>query len=782
MESANPLPVQTRVDLLNEINLLQLRNNALEQQVVLLNHSNEKYRLMFVKSPQPMLIFDAETLDFLEANQAATAHYGYSNDEFLSMTMKDLSTHEEIQNQTEELIVTRNDYNQKGVFKHIKKNGDIIDVEITAFAIGFKGRHAYYITVNDITRIKFAEELIKDEHRRLECIMESNQIATWEWNVQTGETIFNEHWANIIGYTLEELAPISIKTWEKYTHPDDLILSNEQLDLHFSGKIPYYDRECRMKHKNGNWIWVHDHGLLTTRSLDGKPQLMFGIHTDIDKRILANESLLLSETKFKNIFTRHDAIMLLIEPESGYIIDANDSAVAFYGYEKEALCQMNIYQINTLEKEEVVEEYRNAVSNKKNYFVFRHRLANGEIRVVEVHSSPIQLDNKIILFSIIHDITDRHKTEEALIESEEKYRNVFKTESDALFLIDKESSAILDVNDAACLLYGYKREELLNLKNTDVSAEPKLTEYATNNFINHVALRYHKKNNGNTFPVDISSSIFTMNNKTVILAAVRDITDRINIERVLKEKSTELENSHAEKDKFFSIIAHDLRSPFNTFLGFTELLMEDLPGMKMEDAQNLASLMHKSAKNHYALLNDLLEWSLQQRKIISFNPDSFLVLDEVLSILKPLRILAEKKEIPIEINIPENISVFADINMFKSTMSNLAINAIKFTHKKGKISISARTSDTGIITFSVCDSGIGLDKLMIENLFQLDSPANRKGTEGEASTGLGLILCKNFIEQHKGKIWVESEIGKGSTFYFTLPSDRFQKTEVLKTS
>ena len=782
MESANPLSDHTIVDLLTKINLLQLRNQALEQQAVLLKHSEEKYRLLFVKSPQPMWIFDSETLVFLEANQAATAHYGYSNDEFLSMKMKDLSPSNDEVNLTEQWIVTQNDYIQTGEFKHIKKNGDIIDVEITAFAIIFKGQKAYHITVNDITRIKLAEELLKDEHRRLECIMESNQFATWEWNVQTGETIFNEHWASIIGYTLEELAPISIKTWEKYTHPDDLILSNEQLELHFSGKIPYYDLECRMKHKNGNWIWVHTHGLLTTRSLDGKPQLMFGIHTDIDKRILANESLLLSETKFKNIFTRHDSIMLLIEPESGYIIDANDSAVAFYGYEKEALCQMNIYQINTLENKKVVEEYRNAVSNKKNYFVFRHRLANGEIRVVEVHSSPIQLDNKIILFSIIHDITDRHKIEEALIESEEKYRNVFKTESDALFLIDKDSSAILDVNDAACLLYGYTREELLNLKNTDVSAEPKLTEYATNNFINHVALRYHKKNNGNTFPVDISSSIFTMNNQTVILAAVRDITDRINIERILKEKSIELENSHAEKDKFFSIIAHDLRSPFNTFLGFTELLMEDLPGMKVEDAQNLASLMHKSAKNHYALLNDLLEWSLQQRKIICFNPGSFLVLDEVLSTLKPLRMLAEKKEILIQTNIPEKISVFADINMFKSTLSNLAINAIKFTHKKGNILISASQSHSGIITFSVCDSGIGLDKLMIENLFQLDSPANRKGTDGEGSTGLGLILCKDFIEQHKGKIWVESEIGKGSTFYFTLASDQFQTTEVLKTS
>jgi len=152
----------------------------------------------------------------------------------------------------------------------------------------------------EITERKQAEQALAAERRRLSYILEGTNVGTWEWNVQTGETIFNERWAEIAGYTLAELAPVSINTWIKLTHPDDLEASTELLHKHFRNELPYYDCEARMRHKNGNWIWVHDRGKIVTRTEDGKPLMVYGTHQEITKRKLA-------EAKIKHLAT-HDGL------------------------------------------------------------------------------------------------------------------------------------------------------------------------------------------------------------------------------------------------------------------------------------------------------------------------------------------------------------------------------------------------------------------------------------------------------------------------------------------
>jgi diguanylate cyclase (GGDEF)-like protein/PAS domain S-box-containing protein len=161
---------------------------------------------------------------------------------------------------------------------------------------------AIVLNYRDITKRKAAEEALRKANQRQESILDGTYAGTWEWNVQTGETIFNEMWAQLIGYSLDELAPISIKTWETFTHPDDLELSNKLLERHFAGELPYYDCECRMKHKDGHWIWVQDRGSLMSRTTDGKPLMMFGTHTDITKNKLAEEAMHESETRYKTLF------------------------------------------------------------------------------------------------------------------------------------------------------------------------------------------------------------------------------------------------------------------------------------------------------------------------------------------------------------------------------------------------------------------------------------------------------------------------------------------------
>ncbi len=242
-----------------------------------------------------------------------------------------------------------------------------------------------------------------------------------------------------------------------------------------------------------------------------------------------------------------------------------------------------------------------------------------------------------------------------------------------------------------------------------------------------------------------------------------DITAMIN-------KNEELVKANAEKDKFFSIIAHDLRSPFNAFLGFTQMLVEELDTFSLSELQKIALSMRKSATNLFGLLENLLEWSRLRRGITNFEPETFLLKSFGEESLKSVFEPADKKGIQIRYEIPENIEVYADRYMLGSTLRNLVSNSIKFTHPGGFITIAAKYNTDNSVQISINDTGIGMNKNMSENLFRLDEQTNRKGTEGEPSTGLGLIICKEFIEKHGGKVWVESEVGQGSVFCFTIQS------------
>jgi signal transduction histidine kinase len=272
------------------------------------------------------------------------------------------------------------------------------------------------------------------------------------------------------------------------------------------------------------------------------------------------------------------------------------------------------------------------------------------------------------------------------------------------------------------------------------------------------------------FIILVSFSVFTLillkkNKRQKILLAKLNQKNQI-----INHKNTELASVNAQKDKFFSIIAHDLRGPFNGFLGLTEIMAKQFDSITLTELMNISASMNKSANNLFNLLNNLLEWSRMQQGNINFEPKVIPILPFATSTLQTIMEPATKKGIEVTIDIPENLQVFADENMLASTLRNLASNAVKFTPSGGKVSITAKPIVDNNIEISVKDSGIGMDSEMLGNMFKLDVSISRKGTDGEPSTGLGLLLCKDFIGKHGGKIWAKSEEGKGSTFYFTLPA------------
>ncbi|MDO9254545.1 MAG: response regulator [Bacteroidales bacterium] len=255
----------------------------------------------------------------------------------------------------------------------------------------------------------------------------------------------------------------------------------------------------------------------------------------------------------------------------------------------------------------------------------------------------------------------------------------------------------------------------------------------------------------------------------------QDITRRKQSELELQKKNEELQKLNAEKDKFFSIIAHDLRSPFSAFLGYTQMMEEELETFTVEELQNIASTMRKSANMLFNLLENLLEWSRMQRGLNSFKPELFLLREQIEAGIELVRDATEKKKIGIYMDIPGDLLVFADPQMFESLIRNLVFNAIKFTPQGGEIKIDAKTIPGNSVQVSVKDTGIGMNNDILDKLFRMNEDTNRKGTEGEPSTGLGLIICKDFIDKLGGEIWAESEEGEGSTFYFTLPGSNEQE-------
>ena len=248
-----------------------------------------------------------------------------------------------------------------------------------------------------------------------------------------------------------------------------------------------------------------------------------------------------------------------------------------------------------------------------------------------------------------------------------------------------------------------------------------------------------------------------------------EVRVRVETHLNLYYQKKELQRINAEKDRFFSIIAHDLRGPFSSFLGVTQLLDEKLSELTKEDIQDFAASMRISATNLFSLLENLLQWAKIKQGLIPFEPTNMLLFkiaeESIVNVHEP----AKNKGIEIINNIRNDVEVYADKNMLQTVIRNLVSNAIKFTPKGGKISINAKAGEDKTAEISVKDSGIGMNQTMVDNLFRLDVRTNRPGTEGEASTGLGLILCKDFIEKQGGKIWVESEEGKGSVFCFTIP-------------
>ncbi len=248
----------------------------------------------------------------------------------------------------------------------------------------------------------------------------------------------------------------------------------------------------------------------------------------------------------------------------------------------------------------------------------------------------------------------------------------------------------------------------------------------------------------------------------------RDITARKSAELALEKSERELRDAIAAKDKYFSILAHDVRNPFNFLIGISGLLQHDLDNISREDLKVILEKIHKTSTQTHRIFENLLYWAQSQTGDLSICPEVLNVKDLIDDCVETTSIFAENKGLVLEA-LPQNgIYAFADLNMVKIVLRNLTMNAIKFTGKGGRIQIAVRQKNS-MAEVQVTDTGVGIENKDLQRLFKVDENYSTIGTEKETGFGLGLVVSKEFIEKNNGHISVQSKPGEGSTFSFTLP-------------
>ena len=564
---------------------------------------------------------------------------------------------EEKGKRAEELTIA----NTELVFQNDEKGKRAEELAIANIELAFqnkeKGKRAEELAIANI-------ELDKKKGK-LAVILEITHSGTWEWNIQTGETIYNERWANLIGYTLAEISPVSIETWEKFAHPEDFKKSSELLKKLFKGEIEYYECETRVKHKNGYWVWVRDRGKINEWDKEGKPLLMSGIHEDINDRKKIEIALL------KNI------------------------------------------------KE--LEDYK------------------------------------------------------------------FALDQSAIIAITDKNGVIKAVNDNFCEISQYRREELIGNSHKIISSNfhskafmKKMWDTITSGNVWRGFMK-NKNKNAEYFWVDTTIVPFLdAKKKPFQYLAIRfDVTENMNAEDKIIKAKEYAEECDQLKSAFLANMSHEIRTPMNGILGFTNLLKEG--NLSEEDQQKYVNIIDESGVRLLNIINDIIDISKIESKQMEVCISETNINDQLDYIYNFFKLEVENKKILLEFNnglAPNEAYIKTDSEKIYAVLINLVKNAIKFCDK-GTIhfgytlkTINESTpKETKELEFYVIDSGVGIPYRRQHAIFDRFIQADISDKRAFQGAGLGLSISKAYVEMLGGKMWVESQVGIGSSFYFTIPYD-----------
>ncbi|MDI6713100.1 MAG: PAS domain S-box protein [Anaerosomatales bacterium] len=499
--------------------------------------------------------------------------------------------------------------------------------------------------------------------------------------------------------------------------------------------------------------------------------------------------LAVSEARYRSLFQDSASVMLLIDPADGSIKDANKAAERFYGWSRDELVRMRVSDINTLSPDEIKAEMERARTLQKNHFEFKHRLARGEIRDVDVYSGPVVGEGgQTWLYSIVHDVTDRAAAQRALAESEARYRTIFEESEQAMLLVDPVGARIVDANAAAAALYGWTEAELESKSIADLSAHDGLDVVLSEvdkalHAGQHFGAYQHRTASGEIRDVEIYATPLWFSGKQMLFTVVMDVTARKEVERELEryrrgledevaertaqleEAYEQLESANRAKDEFLRSMSHELRTPLNSVIGFARLLEQELPGPLNDEQKKQIRMIRDSGMHLLSLVDDVLDLSRIEEgrvKVERVDVDLGVLARDAVAAVKPL---ADEKGLVLELRGEPSLRCATDPQLVRQIVWNLLSNAIKYT-SQGSVTVSVE--DAGAAArIAVADTGPGMASDQIEHAF--DAFTRFRPPGDSPGTGLGLAISKRLAELLGARLLVESTPGVGSTFTLEIP-------------
>ncbi|MCZ4694961.1 PAS domain S-box protein [Ancylomarina euxinus] len=491
---------------------------------------------------------------------------------------------------------------------------------------------------------------------------------------------------------------------------------------------------------------------------------------DITESVQAKQELEASEKRHKAIFENSSSSMVLIDPETGTILDANKAVLAYTGYSKEEFLDMDLGQISQSGEEELKRQLKLALDNEKNYYELKYRLASGEVRDIEVYTGKIEVKGKDVLHSVVHDITDKKNAFKEVLKLSKAVE-----QSPVSVVITDLNGNIEYSNPRNCELTGYTADELIS-KNPRVLKSGKLSKDVYIDLWNTILAGekwegefYNRKKDGSFYWEVASIAPITNEEGTPInfIKIGKDITNRKMMELELRKSKLEAEESDRLKTAFLANLSHEVRTPLNGIIGFTNLMMNE--DTTAEVKHEYGNVILESGNQLMMIIDDLVKIAEIEAGKLSIKQTEFLIIDlfnEILQFYKPE--IADKA-LKIKISNTFNIAcqIKSDHKRIRQIMDNLIKNAIKFTNK-GEITLGAQCHKTHVL-FSIKDTGIGISKTHQKVIFNRFRQIENHNTRLYGGNGLGLSISKEIVELMGGELWVESEEGKGSTFNFTIP-------------
>jgi len=672
--------------------------------------------------------------------------------------------------------ILKNTSSVKSRYRMVHKQGHVIWVESVCQCIRNPQGEPFRISVitRDISVSRMLEESLRQNEEKYRILVKNLPAGVLLMNARGEILEVNQALLDILGSPGEESTK-QINLFEFENLVEAGISGNLQKCI---SERKVVSGETEYSSKWGKKSYLMYSAVPVTGS-DGQVHQVICTVKDIS-RIKRAEDKGRQQIDFLNIVINTMQEPFFVKDENHRWIMLNDAAVKMMGEPRESLLGKSDYELYPKEQADVFWANDNYVM--ENGSLTNEELirwSDGTIRTIVTSKRLFneRSTGRKYIVGTIHDITDLKQTEARLRQSEYKYHELFDNASDYIFTVSLDGK-FTDANQAMLKRLGVSIKEIEKFSISDFIKPEMLAESThyheeliRSGAISSIEIETPGKI-GKPEVLEISLRLIYENDRPVgIQGIARDISIKRQASLHLEKINQELQELNVAKDKFYSIIAHDLKNPFNSLIGFSELLYDEFDELSREEMHDYVGIIRNTAKNSLILLENLLAWSRLQTGRMVYDPVRLNLANEVDATITVLYSLSYRKKIHIENNVDRSVFVTADHNMLLTILHNLLMNAIKFTPHEGSIvvrSVIVQEGSSDRVEVSVTDTGIGISMEDQTRLFSLAKPFTMPGTDKETGTGLGLLLTREMIEKHGGRLKIESIQNQGSTFSFTL--------------